>query len=718
MRRALFILTIFLNSGLLFLVQPLVARLILPVYGGSPAVWTASMVFFQAFLLLGYGYAHLTTRFLAPKQQAWLHVLVLVLAGLTLPFALPSWSGAVGTENPTPRLLGSLVVMVGASFFAVSGGSPLIQRWFSASDDKDAKDPYFLYSASNIGSLLALLAYPFLLEPNTRLGQQSAIWRWSYGALILAMGLCALVTRVKTIGPSAEAATGERVTNRERLLWLALSAVPSSLLLGVTAFLTTKIAPIPLLWVVPLSLYLLTFILAFAQRTILSGKVLGRVAPLIALPLLLLILLESDKPIFAIATVHLAAFFALAWMCHQRLVEKRPSSAHLTEFYLFMSLGGVIGGIFNAVVAPLIFSQLYEYPLAVVLVLALRPVIAESRPRSWQIALPFLALALTLGAGLAASNLGLPPGMARTLLTIGVPLILAMVVMDWPLISAGVAAAGIIGVAAVRTSLNPDTVLTERSFFGVHTVTRSPDGRRYELVHGTTIHGRQDRQHPERALTYDHRTGPIGKLMQTYDFRNVALVGLGVGSLATYGNPGEKMTFFEIDPVVQRIATDPKLFTFIANSKADVDFVMGDARLTLAEQPDAFYDLIVLDAFSSDTIPIHLLTREAFEMYLRKLQPTGILAVHISNRYLDLQPVLRAVAKDLRLQAVIFEDAPMTDEAEEGKTQATWVALARNEHDIAKLIADRNWNALDVEPVRVWTDDYSNVLGVFKREQD
>ncbi len=721
LQKALFTLTIFLNSALLFLVQPLVARIILPVYGGSPAVWTASMVFFQAFLLLGYAYAHVSTRLLAPRIQAWLHVGVLAIAALTLPFGLPSWSGAIGSSNPTLLVLGTLAVMVGATFFAVSAGAPLIQRWFSSTDAKDAKDPYFLYSSSNIGSLLALLAYPFLLEPSFRLREQAGFWGFGYGLLILLMGVCALSLRRAPATIERVAAPAlTSIAWRQRLLWIALAAVPSSLLLGVTSFLTTNIAPVPLLWVVPLSLYLLTYILAFALKPLLSATTLGRVAPLLATPLILVILLESDKPIFMIGGFHLATFFLLAWMCHRRLVESRPESSHLTEFYLWISVGGVVGGLFNAAAAPVLFSKLYEYPLAVVLALMLRPRIAELAPKLWQRGLAAGIVGLTLAGVLLTKAGGMDPGAGRTLLSIGIPLMLTMILMDWPILAAAAMGGVVASAVLLGVSSDAQVVLTRRSFFGVHRVSRSDDGRFHRLIHGNTIHGMQDKQNPSRSLTYYHPTGPVGNIFKAYKGelkrKDIALVGLGVGSIAAFGEPGQRMTYFEIDQTVLDIAQDPALFTFLRDSRADLDFVLGDARLTLAKQPDQSYDLLLLDAFSSDAIPIHLLTVEAFQTYLMKLKPGGVIAVHISNRYLNLQPVLRAAAKHLKLQAVLFEDGVTQDEADEGKTPSIWVAMGRTEADIAPLLRDRNWSELYENPVRVWTDDYSNVLGSFQMD--
>jgi hypothetical protein len=507
----------------------------------------------------------------------------------------------------------------------------------------------------------------------------------------------------------------------QRLLWVALAALPSSLLLGVTSFLTTNIAPIPLLWVIPLSIYLVTFILAFARRQLVSAKVLGRLAPLLAIPLALMIILESNEPIGPISAVHLATFFVLAWMCHARLNESRPSVGGLTEFFVWISLGGVIGGIFNAIIAPLIFKSLAEYPLALVLAVMLRPQISGTKGKRDYI-FPALVGVATLTGAACVKAFGIQAGTAATMATAGVPLILCIFAMDRP-VRFGLCLGIVIFIANLTQSKDGNTViLRDRSFFGTHVVAQSKDGRMIQLLHGNTRHGMQDRENPRLALTYYHPSGPIGHVFNAFSGplakKDVALVGMGVGSLASYGEPGQHMTFFEIDPVVRRVTTNPNYFTFIRDSRATVDIVMGDARLTLSEQPNGKFGLIVLDAFSSDAIPVHLLTREAFQMYVAKLAPNGVIAVHLSNRYLELEPVISAVAKSLRLQAKSFTDGVTIEERESGKNESTWAILARNESDFGPLNSDSNWGELETwTNQRPWTDDYSNVLGVFRTDQ-
>jgi hypothetical protein len=757
--RALFTLTLFLSSCLLFLIQPMVAKMILPTFGGAPAVWSASLVFFQGALLLGYGYAHLSTSKLGPRRQWLLHLPLMLVALVALPLSTQTdFFGSVqrmATEpgrNPALLVILALGALVGLPFFVVSAGAPILQRWFASTSDPAAKDPYFLYSASNLGSMLALLAYPFLLEPRLSLTDQSRFWTAGYIALLVAMALCAfaLVRAKKAETTETEEVEEEAppTTWKQRGLWILLAAVPSSLLLGVTTYVTSNVAPIPLLWVVPLALYLLTFIFAFANRQIVTAKHLGRLLPLLVAPLAIVIVLESSSPLWPLATLHLVVFFVAAWMCHARLHATRPAPARLTEFYFWMSLGGVIGGAFNALLAPLLFNTLAEYPLALVLACILRPPILSRQPKEgsnpslyqrlssvWNRRSLDLGFAVATGLVAAVTVIiarnGIPAlqvypmgsGPLRTFLTLGLPAILCFLAIDRPL-RFGLALGALFLVSnALHTSSDGKIAATERSFFGVHRVVLRQNDRFHNLVHGNTLHGIQDYKNPDRALTYYHRTGPIGQVFREFSGPkakdHVALVGLGVGSLAAYGEEGRSMTFFEIDPTVLKVASDPRLFTFLSRSKARPEVVLGDARLTLARQPDGRFGIIVLDAFSSDAIPIHLLTKEAIQMYTKKLTPDGILAFHISNRYLDLEPVLAAAAKDFGMIALGQVDGPTSEEEDEGKTQSNWVLMARNRADFGKLVGRATqWSELEPTGIRVWTDDFSNVLSAFKQSGD
>lgn len=743
--RLLYTLAIFLGSALLFLVQPMVAKMVLPTFGGTPAVWNTSVVFFQTVLLLGYLYAHLSTRWLGVRRQAAVHLGILALIALALPIAMPSdFRPAELPVAPPVALLFVLGVAVGLPFFAVSAGAPLLQKWFSETSDRDAKDPYFLYAASNAGSLLALLAYPFLLEPTLRLTEQSRLWAFGYGALFLLAAGCAVVlwrsapaSAAQNAAPTepstadrvddGDAPADEPVTNRTRALWLILSAVPASLLLGVTNFLSSNIAAMPLLWVVPLALYLLTYIWAFSRRRI-PAYWLGRAVAILVIPTAIITILESSEPFLPVAIIHLATFTIGSLMCHTRLSESRPPTRSLTEFYLFISLGGVLGGAFTALVAPSVFNIIAEYPIALVALLLLRPA-REPGLKRWDLVYPaVVAAASSLLPWLynnywqtvssIADKVGIPGSAARIGMLIGLPLLMAFFAIDRPL-RYGLSIAVVFVVALMSgVHLSGNLLLTERSFFGVHRVVVNRTNNWHEFVHGNTVHGRQSLD-PELAripMTYYHPTGPIGQVFLALDGdrrpERVALIGLGTGALSAYGHPGQFFNFYEIDPTVIRVANDRRFFTYTTDSKADVHFVLGDARLMLELAEDASYDLIVLDAFSSDSIPAHLITRQAFELYLDKLRPGGMIAVHISNRFLELNDPIAYAARDLGLAGLSQTDAYITNqEFLEGKNGSTWVVLAREPETLEILKRTNRWDSLEpLFPGRAWTDDFSNIL--------
>lgn len=741
--RTLFTLAIFLSAFLLFMVEPLAAKMILPTFGGTPQVWNASMVFFQISLLAGYAYAHWLGGRGSKKTQWGVHGLVLLLACVVLPMSTHTgWFGWVrqqvaGTTSPTLLVLFALAGLVGLPFFALSANSSLLQKWFGNAAP-NAGEPYFLYAASNAGSVLALLAYPFVIEPQLKLSQQALWWTAGYAALIAAILTCGyLQVRTKEVEQHSEESEAVvlEVTLRDRLQWVALSAVPSSLLLGVTTYLTSNIAPVPLLWVLPLTLYLVTFILVFARKPKTPVVFLSRALPLLVTPLALTMILESTNPIRELATLHLVVFFCATWMCHSRLSLARPHPKHLTEYYLWISVGGVVGGCFNSLLAPVLFNTLVEYPLGIVAACLLRVPIQPKRvftpkwanPRGdalVAVAISFVTLALVLGAKIGPTLMAGHPvpemaaGWQRTLLLMGVPVILCFITLDRPL-RFGLSLLGVFVVSiTLHSSASGMIALTERSFFGVHRVTLTSNGQWHSLVHGNTLHGMQNMRDPSVPLTYYHTESPIGQIMRQEPKDRVALVGLGVGSLSAYGRPGQSMTFYEIDPLVKKIATDRKYFTYTSDSKANISFVMGDARLTMAKSTDT-YGLIVLDAFSSDAIPVHLLTEEAIQMYLKHLEPGGLLAFHISNRYLRLQPVIQAAAIDLGLVVRYQEDGITPDEEKQGKRASNWVLVSRSDEDLGKLAKSVYWDKPDPEPnIKAWTDDFSNVLSVFKSSGD
>jgi hypothetical protein len=746
--RILFTVTLFLSSLLLFLIEPMIAKMILPRFGGSPGVWNTSMLFFQVALLAGYGYAHLATKWLGPRVQAITHLAILLLPAFVLPFGLPNGIRS-GVGNPAPLVLLMLTISVGLPFLVVSAGAPLLQRWFAATKDPHAKDPYFLYSASNLGSMLALLAYPFLIEPRFRLTDQSVLWTFGYCAMVALMAICAaalffargkplvLHESPTTIPPAADEelpANPRELSLKRRLLWIGLAFCPSSLLLGITTYLTSNIAPVPLLWVLPLALYLLTFIVAFARKRVISGKTLGRFLPLLIVPLAFTMILEASEPgvIIPLVVLHLLVFFLASLMCHQALADDRPRPEHLTEFYFYVSLGGVLGGVFNALIAPTIFNSFFEYPLILGVACYFRPMAAKQRFTRADWIYP-AALGLAMVAITFVARIQMPePTPLRSGITIGIPLLLVFLTAD-----TAVRFASSLIVLFAMTSLMQVAVAgriidARRSFFGVHRVEAHSNkyGLFHSLLHGNTIHGQENLDEKVRdklpesiardlihtPLTYYYPTGPIGQVFRVIgpSRRKVALIGLGIGSLAAYGKPYQDFTYYEIDPDVVTIASDPNLFHFVDECRANLKIELGDARLELAKARSGGYDLIVLDAFSSDSIPLHLLTREAVELYLSKLSSGGVLAFHISNRYLDLQPVLAKAASSLGLLAWVQEDEDMDLLA--AKSQSTWVVMAKSESDLVGLRKrDPSWEPLHGDPsFPVWTDDYSNIASVLR----
>jgi SAM-dependent methyltransferase len=901
----LFALTLFVSATLLFLVQPMIGKILLPMLGGTPAVWNTCMVFFQALLLAGYAYAHATTAWLGVRRQALLHLGVLLLPFLTLGLTVDRGLLDYREGNPIPGLLLALLLSVGLPFFVVSASAPLLQKWFAGTGHPAARDPYFLYGASNLGSMLALFGYPAVVERHLTLASQRLVWQVGYGVLVLLTALCAAcLWRARPAAADLWAAAGKGKDESpppawaRRLRWVLLAFVPSSLMLGATTYMTTDVAPIALLWVLPLGLYLLTFILVFSRLPAAVHRAMVTLLPFLVLVLVFLMVSEAPLWIGWKIVIHLAVLFVAAMVCHGELARDRPPPRYLTGFYLWMSVGGVLGGLFNALAAPVIFNGIVEYPVALVLACLLMPSLEEKKEGRAGLAFGTVAMGFFLGAGAAllAAGLGrsdldfgavagrdglwlvaavlaalalvrvyaagdreeraarwldlglpaglgvlaaglvlalplagvslglerlsvwfvnassgwLPPRILRFfypdsngpifLAAFVVPVVLCTFFINRPL-RFGLGVGALLLANSFCDLLDGDVRLRQRSFFGVLHVS---DGRGFRrLEHGTTLHGQQRLrwsdgtlaagaagplaapdpfaaavllaagqdawQHPGREpQTYFHRTGPIGQVFGAYQDRlsgrHVGLIGLGSGTLASYGQPGQKVTYYEIDPLVKRIAYDRSYFTYVQDALdrgVKLDVVLGDARLKLEERArdDSAEKLalLVVDAFSSDAIPIHLITRQALAIYLDNLAPDGLLAFHISNRYLDLEPVLGNLAEAAGLVGFIQND---WESDVPGKTASSWVILARQEDALCRLVhegrwgqwqAEHGWGAgreavraactlpdvgggvrasataclglfeglrapwhrLKVRPdVGVWSDDYSNLLGV------
>ncbi|MFQ5958056.1 MAG: spermidine synthase [Alphaproteobacteria bacterium] len=718
--------TLFLSALLLFSVQPMFTKMVLPLLGGSPGVWNTAMVFFQAALLAGYAYAHVTTRLFGLRRQTWLHLGVLAVAFAVLPVTVAAGWTPPTEAAPIAWLIALFTVSVGLPFFAVSATAPLLQKWFADTDHSAARDPYFLYGASNLGSILALLGYPVIVEPLLSGRAQSLAWSWGYGLLVVLIAACALSLRRNGDVGAEDRAAGARAEDavdwRRRLHWLALAFAPSSLLLAVTAHITADVAAAPLLWVIPLTLYLLTFVLIFSRRPLLRHAWMVKLQPFVVLPLALFF--PWNLTIWVVLPLHVLAFFVTAMVCHGELARRRPATSHLTEFYLWMSIGGVLGGVFNALIAPSVFDAVYEYPIAIALACLLRPRLdggGGGRFARWtDLVAPALILAIvvpTLGRGLRPSDIGLA---ATVLLYVTIGLLMYGCRLR-PL-RFGLAMAAVLAATAVMPGAL-DVLARERSFFGVYRVKSDEGGRFNVLVNGTTVHGAQNTDPALRRepLTYYHRGGPLGQLFAALDgtraLARVGAVGLGTGAAACYRKPGESWTFYEIDPTVARLARDTRFFHYLADCAPEAEVVFGDARLSLARAPDRHFDLLILDAFSSDAIPAHLLTREALALYMAKLAPGGIVMFHISNRNLELAPVLENLIADAGLAGRIQRDRRDADDenGETYKRHSTWVAIARKPEDLAMLEGDSRWQQVAPHPgAGVWTDDFSNIFGALK----
>ena len=826
---ALFSLTLFLSAALLFTVQPMFAKMVLPLLGGVPAVWNACLVFYQAALLAGYLYAHLSLAWLGPRRQAVLHLALLGLAWLALPIHVAQGWLPPATTFPAPWLWMLLAVSLGLPFLAVSASAPMLQAWFARTRGPAGRDPYFLYAASNLGSLLALLAYPLVIEAQATLARQSGGWAIGYGLLMALVAACAVTLwrtpveiaenapsppghhaqqgrlpscRVRQAGegrkqpsPAADDSQGarrvfDRPAIRRRLRWLALSLVPSSLLLGVTTYISSDIAPMPFLWVVPLALYLLTFVLVFAPRTILPLRWMVRLQPFLIVAAVVTLLCNGAalREVLLFGSLHLATFFVTAMVCHGQLAAERPEPSQLTEFYLWMSLGGVVGGLFSALVAPVVFNSVLEYPLMMAVACLLRPRQGSRHsPNAVRPAagtghhVPMAAVGVPLAEGP-----GLPQGepAARTtrrtahgvylllwgrerfllpatallfclivawglrsgsflsgwrftdtavmrILTVGLAAFATFLLRRRPAVF-GTAVAALAAISLWSVETGTRLLDAKRSFYGILRVEHDPIWNTNQLLHGTTNHGLQSLVESQRheAQGYYHRTGPLGGIFELFktspaplrkgegsneprrSLAEVGVLGLGVGTIAAYAEPGQRFTFYEIDPAVERIARNTDYFTYLADCRGTAEVILGDARLSLEHGPERKFDLLIVDVFSSDSVPVHLMTREAFKIYQDRLNPRGVLALHISSRYLDLELTLGKLAEDAGLTARLWRDVDAAGVV--GRFVSVWVVMAKNPADLGSLATDPRWQPLARDPGPVWTDDFSNVAGTLK----
>jgi SAM-dependent methyltransferase len=713
--------TLFISAFLLFCCQPMVGKMILPALGGAASVWTTCVLFFQSMLLAGYLYVYFLGRLRNHKQQLVIHMILLASVFLTLPIRFAETAPFSGS-SPVVWELMQLIRGVALPFFVVSASAPLLQSWFSRTKDPAARDPYFLYAASNVGSLLALVLYPFVFEP--RLGVSAQSFSWLVGYVVLVVFVLIAVSEFwKLEKRSGIEEPVIRPSTAAKLSWLATSFVPSALMLAVTTHLSVNLASVPFLWTLPLAVYLLTFILAFGRRVGISAEKVSYAAPAILLTLLPIFTagpVRNPAVYLGLLTAHLILLFAGGLLCHTSLARLRPATEHLTEYYAWIAFGGALGGVFAAVVAPLLFSTVLEYPLLVATLAFFRLPQDKARTR-WDVLLlvPVVALLATV---LVLAKWVHEPISANIALGIVIYMVLTV---------AGIAfhrrrwlfAGGLAGVLMtfmvimVPALKDTEQLHTARNFFGVKQVVFDQSRSELKLLHGDTMHGLEgtDPARKGKPLSYYMPGGPFGDVMAMLKDRpdqHFGVLGLGSGTIAAYTQPNRRITFFEIDPQVEIIAR--RFFSFLPGCMDRCNVVLGDGRLSIQQAPDQAFDLLALDAFNSDAIPAHLLSREALELYQRKVKPDGVILFHVSNRYLRIRELVTALALDAKLPALYRND---DDDREPGKARSSFVILALKTETLRDLARNRNWFQVPyfaaVEP---WTDDYSNLFEILRRE--
>lgn len=720
--RLQFVIGIFAGSFLLFLVQPMVARMALPRLGGAPSVWNSAMLIYQALLLGGYGYAHLIGR-LPSRRQAMVHLILLFGAALMLPIGLVAATPSAST-NPFFWVPYLFIASIGPLFFVISAQAPLLQRWYAQAG---GGDPYPLYAASNLGSFVGLIAYPLIVEPLLPLNSQSWLWSVGYVVVVLLVGLCALALP-KSIPSSINQVAAQRFTIRQVMLWIALAATSSGLMLSTTTHLTTDIVAMPLLWVLPLGLYLLSFSVAFSESRVLPRTIVA-IAPLM-LMIGALVAFAATGPFRLIyGSIDLVLLFTVSVGLHAMLYERRPAPELLTGFYLAMSAGGVLGGLFCAIIAPVIFDSAYEHPVLIILagLLVIREPLVASTVRMPTRRALFLALFAIIAALMNAGMLIFKPeqlvfvivslGTLMFIVVVGILLIGRRIPFALTLVALMIAQGG-------STIMDSFTNQHVRSYFGIYTVKDSSSKDTRLLVHGTTVHGMQSlaRGRERDPLAYYAPPSGVGLAMSAVPqifgpAARIGVVGLGAGTLACYAQPGQNWRFYEIDPAIVAIANSKQNFTYLSRCLPEPHIIIGDARLTIAEDRDPPLDLLVIDAFSSDVVPMHLLTREALETYSQRLQPSGLLMIHISNRFMDLEPVLAAAQrKGWTMMARDF--SPDARQRQANYTSSLWIALARDGKtidDLATVSGRALWRPLREKPGFVgWSDDYASILPLIR----
>ncbi len=717
----LFTLAVFISACLVFSVQPLFAKLTLPLLGGASNVWNTAMVFFQAVLLAGYIYAHVLTRYLPVKAQFMVHLCLLAWGFFFLPLAVAQGWTPPDDGSLTFWLLALFGISIGVPFFVLSANAPLLQRWYSYTGVEDADNPYFLYAASNVGSLLALCSYPLLVEPAMRLQDQTRYWSWIYVAFMVCVAALAYRAWIKDwIKPKGTSEnTSEKITGARRVSWVVLAFVPSSLMLGLTSHMTNNVAAAPLLWVFPLALYLLTFVIVFARKPILS---LEKISPLAKAAIVMAFIAGFILKQWVLISFgfSLLAYFVIALVFHGHLVQRKPDVAGLTEFYIWMSVGGVLGGIFNALISPLVFNNVYEYILILaVALLALPEITQTSKEYMSRLGGYLLAATLILAIYLISGWVGMSHQIRIGILVLCI--LIAAGVFNKTTIKSLIDGLALIVLTLFVLGSDGNVIMQDRSFFGVMRVRQVPSelGIVHKFAHGDTVHNVQYQAADLRRIPlayYGHGNSFDRALQLARENQkdlNVLMIGLGAGAMACYEQAEDNWTYFEIDPKVVSMARDPKYFSFLSECAPDADIRIGDARLKIEDIKDGSQDFIIIDAFSSDSIPTHLVTREALALYRQKLRPDGLMFFHTSNRALDIHSVVENLARDAELSArhiylTDFSEHPHKDFI----TSSSGVILGRGS-DINRLTEGKSdWQTLSPNAyIGVWSDDYSNLLG-------
>ena len=703
-----------LASFLLFFVQPMIAKMALPQLGGSPAVWTSAMVAFQLLLLVGYGYAHLLQR-LALKWQALVHGAALLLALLWLPISFNAASPPLG-DGLVVWVPWRVAMAVGPLFVLLAAQAPLVQSWFR--DSGAGGEPYRLYAWSNAGSFLGLLAYPLLVEPFAALDSQRTIWSGGFGLLALAtLGMLFLASKAP-VKARTQSASAQWPDIRTALRWMILAAIPSGLILSTTTHITTDIIAMPLIWVLPLALYLLSFVLAFREARGLIDRLAAYAAPLTA-ALAFIALSTDDFEVQVTGTASMALLFVASLSLHRQLFNERPPAEGLTAFYLILAAGGALGGMLVAIAAPLVFDWTYEFPVLIIAAIAM---LYQRDRKTGPVAIGVALAAMALAAAVALQ--WIEPSQIVLAGLFALPLLF---IWRSKAVMLCVTLCGILALTGFDALILSANGLRQRSYFGIYTVRENENGTVRKLAHGTTTHGAQ-RLEPGKLLQPTTYFGPqsgAGQVLSAapslYGYKaRIAVLGLGVGTLSCYAKQGQTWSFYEIDPLVVDIAIKQGWFTYMINCAPNANMRIGDARLTLAQQPPASLDILVMDVFSSDSVPTHLLTREAFDVYDRVLAKNGTLLVHISNRYLNLEPVLASEAKARGWAAALKKHGPAQADLDAGETASVWVVMARSKGDLQRALSmlpaalpdgEDGWRPLRQRTgFARWTDHYGSVL--------